>query len=170
MTTRRRMLQGMAAAMALPVARTEAAGRPPDHAADCVFCRIDAGQAEATIVWRDARCMVIADRWPFAPGHVLLMPRSHVQDLYALPPDLAAHLYAFAPRLARELKLAFDADGITCLQNNEVAGGQSVFHYHMHFVPRVAGVELWRRLNPRPEAAPGLREQLFAPVRAALAG
>jgi histidine triad (HIT) family protein len=168
MTTRRRILQCMAATMAAP-ALASAAEPAASRAEDCVFCRIDAGEVEATILWRDERCMAIADRWPFAPGHVLLMPRRHVKDLYALPSELAAHLYAFAPKLARELKRAFASDGPTCIQNNEVAGGQSVFHFHMHFVPRVAGVELWKRLNPRPEASRELREQLFAPVRAALA-
>jgi histidine triad (HIT) family protein len=142
----------------------------PAHAADCVFCRIDAGELEGNVVWRDEYCMALADRYPFAPGHTLLIPRTHVRDLYALPPDLAAHLYAFAPRLARELKRAFQCDGLTCLQNNEAAGGQSVFHFHMHFVPRTTGVELWKRLNPRPELPAEESERLFAPVKAALAG
>jgi histidine triad (HIT) family protein len=59
---------------------------------------------------------------------------------------------------------------MTCLQNNDPAGGQDVFHYHLHFVPRMAGVELWRRVHERPELPIDERERLFAPVRAALTG
>jgi histidine triad (HIT) family protein len=140
------------------------------HDDACVFCRIVAGTSEATVVWRDERCLAIADRFPFAPGHALLMPRTHVRDIYAMPTDLAAHLFGLAPRLARELKRVFKADGMTLIQNNERAGGQSVFHFHLHLVPRTTGVELFRRTVERPEATRELRERQFAPVRAALGG
>lgn len=162
MPTRRRLLQGLAAA-ALP-ALARAAPAAHDHD-DCVFCRIEAGSEESVVIWRDEHLIAIADKFPFAPGHTLLMPRRHVQDLYAMPSGLAATLYAFAPTLARTLKRAFAADGITCMQNNERAGGQSVFHFHMHFVPRTAGVELFQRLHDRVEVPAGDRERLFAPVR-----
>jgi histidine triad (HIT) family protein len=167
MPSRRRLLQGFAAA-ALPVAARAPSGpAEPDHA-ECVFCRIEAGIEDALVLWRDEHLMAIADKFPFAPGHALLMPRRHVQDLYAMPSGLAASLYAFAPTLARVLKRAFAADGITCIQNNERAGGQSVFHFHMHFVPRTAGVELFQRLRDRPELPADVRASLFAPVRALL--
>jgi histidine triad (HIT) family protein len=162
MPTRRRLLQGLAAAAALPAAATRAASAATD---DCVFCRIDAGGEEAVVLWRDEHLLAIADKFPFAPGHALLMPRRHVRNLLDLPAGLAAHLYAFAPAFARTLKRAFVADGITCIQNNEPAGGQTVFHFHMHFVPRTAGVELFRRLNDRPEVPQVDRAALFAPVR-----
>ena len=169
MVDRRHVLQSLAAAVALPSAHAEVPDvAPRDH--DCVFCRIDAGELEAVVVWRDEHCIAIADKYPHAPGHTLLMPRRHVRNVYEMPTGLAAHLYAQAPRLARTLKATFAADGMTCLQNNDPAGGQDVFHYHLHFVPRMAGVELWRRVHERPELPIDERERLFAPVRAALAG
>ena len=167
MTTRRELLKGIGAAAALPGGVR--AAEPIAHDPKCVFCRIESGEAPATIVWRDERCIAIADRWPFAPGHTLLIPRTHVANLYELPPDLASHLYAFAPRLARELKRTFGCDGLTCVQNNEVAGGQSVFHFHMHFVPRRAGVEIWKTMVERPELRDDERDR-FVPLREALAG
>ncbi|HQW65047.1 MAG TPA: HIT family protein [Pseudomonadota bacterium] len=167
MTSRRTLLQALGAAAVVPAS---AGTDPAPHADDCVFCRIVAGASEATVVWRDERCLAIADRYPFAPGHTLLMPRAHVQDLYAMPDALAAHLFGVAPRLARALKRVFGADGMTLVQNNERAGGQSVFHFHLHLVPRTTGVELFRRVVERPEAPRELRERQFAPVRAALAG
>lgn len=167
MPSRRSILQGLGAAAIVP-ARAGADVKP--HGADCVFCRIVAGTSEATVFWSDDRCLAIADRYPFSPGHALLMPRAHVQDIYAMPDALAAHLFGIAPRLARALKRGFGADGMTLIQNNEVAGGQSVFHFHLHLVPRRAGIELFRRVVERPEAPRELRERQFAPVRAALAG
>jgi histidine triad (HIT) family protein len=167
MPSRRSVLQGLGAVATVPAS---AATVPAAPDGDCVFCRIVAGTSEATIVWRDERCIAIADRFPFAPGHTLLMPRTHVRDVYAMPADLAAHLFGLAPRLARELKRTFDAHGMTLIQNNERAGGQSVFHFHLHLVPRTTGVELFRRVVERPEAPRELRERQFAPLRAALAG
>ena len=170
MPTRRRLIQGFAAAAALPAAaRAEPADPQPAHD-DCVFCRIDAGTEDAVVLWRDEHLIAIADKFPFAPGHALLMPRRHVRNLLDLPPGLAANLYAFAPTFARVLKRTFGADGLTCIQNNEPAGGQTVFHFHMHFVPRKDGVELFRRLNERPEVPQSEREVLFAPVRDLLGG
>ena len=170
MPNRREMLQGLGAALALPSATRaeEPAEVARDH--DCVFCRIEAGELEAAVVWRDDQCIAIADKFPFARGHTLLMPRRHVRNVYEMGPGLAAHLYALAPRLARTLKQVFGADGLTCVQNNDRAGGQDVFHYHMHFVPRTEGVEIWKRVVERPELPIDERERLFAPVRAALAG
>ena len=89
MTSRRTLLQALGVAAVVPAS---AGTDPAPHADDCVFCRIVAGTSEATVVWRDERCLAIADRYPFAPGHTLLMPRAHVQDLYAMPEALAAHL------------------------------------------------------------------------------
>ena len=171
MPNRREMLQSLGvAALALPSAARaeapEAAGR--DH--DCVFCRIDAGELDAAIVWRDERTIAIADKFPFARGHTLLMPRRHVRNVYEMDAALAAHLYALAPRLARTLKQVFRADGITCVQNNDKAGGQDVFHYHLHFIPRTEGVDIWKRVVERPELPMDERERLFAPLREALAG
>ena len=169
MPTRRVLVQGLGAALAAS-ATVDAVTPETPHPDDCVFCRIDAGALEAVVLWRDERCVMIADRFPYSPGHALLIPRRHSANLYELPPDLAAHLYGLAPRLARELKRAFACDGITCIQNNEAAGGQTVFHYHMHFIPRKAGVEILRRVVERPEMPIGERARLFAPLRAALAG
>jgi histidine triad (HIT) family protein len=169
MLDRRSVLQSLGAALALPAAQAQVPQTAQrDH--DCVFCRIEAGEVEGVVVWRDECCIAIADKFPRMPGHTLLMPRRHVRNVYDMEPELAGRLYALAPRLARTLKRSFGADGVTCLQNNDAAGGQDVFHYHMHFVPRTAGVELWRQLRERPEMPIDERERLFAPVREALAG
>jgi len=170
MPTRRRLMQGLVAAAALPAATRAQPATADPAVPDCVFCRIEAGTEDAIVLWRDEHLIAIADKFPFTPGHTLLIPRRHVQDIYALPSGLAANLYAFAPTLARVLKRAFAADGITCIQNNERAGGQSVFHFHMHFVPRTAGQELFKRVVERPEIPIDERERQFAPVRELLGG
>jgi histidine triad (HIT) family protein len=163
MTTRRQALHCLTAAALLPSA-ARAAHSDGEREADCPFCRIAAGEIEAAVVYRDRHVIAFAARNPRAPGHTLLVPRRHVRDLYALPADLAAKVYAVAPRLARALKRVFDADGLTCRQNNEDAGGQTVFHYHMHFIPRRDGDGVI--VDPDvPELPIEERERLFAPLR-----
>ena len=73
------------------------------------------------------------------PGHTLVVPRRHVRNLYTLPEELAGPVLSAASRVARAAKLAFGADGVTLRQHNEAAGGQEVFHFHLHVVPRFRG-------------------------------
>lgn len=170
MPTRRRWLAGLGVAAlgaGLPAA---AADDDPAPDPDCVFCRIAAGSAPAVVVHRDARCVAFATIEPLEPGHLLLAPVGHVRDLFALSPDLGGHLFGVATRLARAMQRAFAPDGLTLRQNNGAAGGQTVFHFHLHLVPRTAGRELWH-----PVASPTRRgvEELapvFAPLREALRG
>jgi len=161
--TRRALLRTLAAA---PAAMTS----EPPHAggADCVFCKIIRGEAEATVVYRDARFIAFADLYPLQAGHLLLVPLAHVESIYALSDDLAAQLFPVAARLARVLKKALSADGMTLIQNNDKAGDQAVFHFHLHLVPRTVGRVVLLRVVPREKADRGELEKVFAPVRAAL--
>jgi histidine triad (HIT) family protein len=133
-----------------------------------VFCRIAAGTAPAVVVHRDARCVAFATIEPYAPGHLLLAPAGHVRDLFALSPDLGGHLFGVATRLARAMQRAFAPDGLTLRQNNGAAGGQTVFHFHLHLVPRTAGRELWQTLvTPEVRSVDELGP-VFEPLHAAL--
>jgi histidine triad (HIT) family protein len=142
----------------------------------CIFCEIIGGRAEGTFVYRDERAVAFADLFPLEPGHLLVVPRRHVENIYGLEDDLAAHLFQVTTRLARTVKKVLRPDGVTLLQMNERAGGQEVFHFHMHIVPRRGGRPLAalfkaaRMLVPRPRADRAELERLLSPVRAALDG
>lgn len=173
MATRRGLLQGVGA-MALGVTAGTLAGDPsvadPPPQPDCIFCRIAAGDAPATIVFRDARCIAFATIEPLEPGHLLLAPRGHVRDIHDLPAELGAHLFGVATQLARAMRETFKPDGLTLRQNNGTAGGQTVFHFHLHLVPRYAGRELWRVVTPPVRRAPEELAAAFAPLADVLRG
>lgn len=107
----------------------------------CIFCQIVAGQAERSVVAEDADTLAFMNlvQRPGRDGHVLVVPKRHVQDIYALDADTAGAVFAMAARVARAVKQAMAPDGITIIQNNEPAGGQDVFHLHIHVLPRLAG-------------------------------
>jgi len=107
--------------------------------APCWVCAVVAGTAKATVVVDTPDVLALVSPLALAPGHVLVVPRRHVRDVYTLPEALAGPVLATASRVAAALKRAFGADGVTLRQNNDAAGGQEVFHFHLHVVPRFTG-------------------------------
>jgi histidine triad (HIT) family protein len=103
---------------------------------DCIFCKIIDGTIPSTKVYEDENVYAFMDVSPLTKGHTLLVPKQHVQDLFEMPEDVARNLYAVAPKIANALKSAFNPQGMNTLNNNGAFAGQSVFHYHLHFIPR----------------------------------
>lgn len=134
---------------------------------DCVFCKIVAGQIPSTKVHEDELTLAFMDIGEVNPGHVLVAVKPHVDNIYGLDDTLAAAVFRTAARVARAVKKAYAPEGMTLYQANGAAAGQTVFHFHLHLVPRCAedGLRLsWPVKNPP-------REQLeanAARLRAAL--
>ena len=103
---------------------------------DCIFCRIIRHEAPASIVHEAEHVVVFMSLHQFNAGHALVVPREHIVNIYSLPDRLAGPLFAASARVARAIKKAFQADGVTIRQHNERAGGQEVMHLHVHVVPR----------------------------------
>lgn len=164
--TRRSLLTGSLAALAVP---RGAAAPPPALDPNCVFCQIIAGKREAAFVWKDDLCVAFASINPLQPGHLLLVPRQHVENLYGMPDDVGAHLLPVASRIGRTIKSALHADGLTLLQNNEKAAGQAVFHFHLHLIPRHEGKDVFKTVVEAPRATQDQLENAVAPIRRALA-
>ncbi|MGI5130877.1 HIT family protein [Pseudonocardia sp. CA-107938] len=133
-------------------------------APSCVFCRIVAGTAPATVVDEDERTLAFMDINPGTRGHALVIPKAHAEDLYAVDPqDLAACAVA-AQRLALRARDGLGAAGVNLLNACRPAAWQTVFHFHVHVVPRYHGDGLVLPWRPRPgdpaviaEAAAALR-------------
>lgn len=109
---------------------------------ECVFCDIAAKRRDpALTVFEDAHVIaqICAGQKPGNHGHVLVIPRKHIRNIYTLPDELHAPLMAALQLLSRAVKKAFDAEGIHIRQNNEPAAGQDVFHLHFHVIPRYEG-------------------------------
>ena len=103
---------------------------------NCIFCKIIAGEIPSTTVYEDDDVKAILDVNPAAKGHVIVLPKHHAADVFSIPDaDLSAAICA-AKKIAKALKETYNCDGINILQNNGEAAGQSVFHLHIHVIPR----------------------------------
>ena len=107
-------------------------------ASDCIFCAIVAGLAPAARVFDDDDCLAFMDIQPLARGHVLVIPKRHAENLFDLEADEAAAVARTAKQLAHALRTVLEPEGLRLFQLNGAAAGQTVFHYHMHLLPRNA--------------------------------
>ncbi len=107
-----------------------------DHDADCLFCRIIAGELPVAIVDEDERTLAFMDINPATRGHALVVPRRHGTDLYDTDPEDVAATALAAQRLAVRMRDRLGAAGVNVLNACRPAAWQSVFHYHLHVIPR----------------------------------
>jgi histidine triad (HIT) family protein len=107
-----------------------------------IFAKILRGELPAHTVYEDAETLAIMDIMPRADGHVLVIPKAACRNVFDAPADALKSVALTTQKLARAVKTAFSADGVTIQQFNEAAGGQVVFHLHMHVMPRHDGVAL----------------------------
>ena len=104
-----------------------------------IFARIVRGELPAQKVYEDDKAIAFLDIMPRAPGHTLVIPKAPARNLLDVNPDDLAHIMQVAQKIARAGMKAFSADGVTIQQFNEKAGGQVVFHLHVHVIPRKEG-------------------------------
>jgi histidine triad (HIT) family protein len=108
----------------------------------CIFCRIVGGSESAHIVYQDSSAIAFFPLAPVSEGHTLVVPRVHARTLLDIDPASAGALMVAATNVARILQRALQPEGLTMFQTNEKAGWQSVFHVHLHLVPRWANDKL----------------------------
>ena len=107
-----------------------------------IFAKILRGELPCHKVYEDEHTLAFLDIMPRSPGHTLVIPKAPARNILDINPDDLAHVMRVAKKIAIAGKSAFDADGITLQQFSEAAGGQVVFHLHVHVMPRVDGVAL----------------------------
>ncbi|HEY1356863.1 MAG TPA: HIT family protein [Thermoleophilaceae bacterium] len=125
---------------------------------DCIFCKIVAGELPAEVVQEDEHTLAFMDINPWNRGHALVIPRKHSTDLLEISDEDLAHTTAAAKRLAARMKERLDADGVNLLNACGPAAWQTVFHFHIHVIPRYDGDPL--QLPTRPQEAD--KEELAA--------
>lgn len=106
---------------------------------NCIFCKIIAGEIPSATVYEDDDVKAILDVNPAARGHVIVLPKKHAADVFSLPDEDLSKAMCVAKKIAIALKKAYNCDGVNILQNNGEAAGQTVFHLHIHVIPRFAG-------------------------------
>ncbi len=114
----------------------------PAYDPNNIFAKILRGELPCHKVYEDERAFAFLDIMPRAPGHTLVIPKSAARNLFDVETDDLVHVARVVQKVARAALVAFEADGITIQQFNESAGGQVVFHLHMHVIPRKEGVAM----------------------------
>ena len=104
--------------------------------ADCIFCKIIAGEIPSSKVYEDDQVVAFLDISQVTPGHTLVVPKQHFRNLLEMDADSASQLFARVPDIARKVMKATGAKGMNILNNNEEIAGQTVFHTHVHLAPR----------------------------------
>ncbi|WP_017379236.1 HIT family protein [Paenisporosarcina sp. TG-14] len=103
---------------------------------DCLFCKIVEGSIPSTKVYEDEHVLAFMDIMPLTKGHTLLIPKKHHENVYEMSSEEAGQLFSVAPKIAASLKASFQPAGLNLMNNNGASAGQSVFHFHLHFIPR----------------------------------
>jgi histidine triad (HIT) family protein len=143
---------------------------PEDYV--CPFCLLVSGIVNEHVLSRQSDIVLLTGRvtafvsshqFPNNPGHVLVIPNSHHENLFDLPSDLAAEIHDAARAVALAMKAAYGCDGVSTRQHNEPAGNQDVWHYHLHVFPRYTGDDLY--LTSRTFMPPDEREVYAARLR-----
>lgn len=103
---------------------------------DCIFCKIAAGEIPSATLYEDDDFRVILDLGPASKGHALIIPKEHYRNLYDIDEELASKAIVLAKKMVKKMTDVLGCDGYNIVQNNEEAAGQTVFHFHMHLIPR----------------------------------
>ncbi|MBC8162321.1 MAG: HIT family protein [Roseiflexaceae bacterium] len=130
-----------------------------------LFSKIVSGEIPAVKIYEDDHTLAFLDIAPASRGHTLVIPKDEYADLYAMPPELLADVSTTVQKVALALRDTLAPDGMNIVQNNGSAAGQTVFHYHVHVIPRWEGDGVfgaWRTQQPGQDELRALAEQLRA--------
>lgn len=103
---------------------------------DCIFCKLANGDIPTNSIYEDDDFKVILDASPATKGHSLIIPKSHYKDIYEIDEELAGKAFKLAKKLTISMTDKLGCEGFNILQNNKEVAGQTVFHFHMHLIPR----------------------------------
>ena len=106
---------------------------------DCIFCKIASGDIPSSTIYEDEDFRVILDLGPATKGHALILPKKHFKDIFEMDDATASKVFVLAKKIACAMKKALNCDGLNIVQNNGEIAGQTVFHFHMHIIPRYEG-------------------------------
>lgn len=130
---------------------------------NCIFCKIANGDIPAKTIHEDEEFRVILDLGPATKGHALILPKDHYANLYELPDEKAAAVMKLAKKMAVQMTEKLGCDGFNLVQNNGETAGQTVFHFHMHLIPRYLDDNQkigWNPGEPSAEELEEIRKQI----------
>lgn len=106
---------------------------------DCIFCKIANGEIPSETIYEDEAFRVILDVSPATKGHALILSKEHYADLYELPEEAAEKAFKLTKKMALQMRKTLGCTGLNVVQNNGASSGQTVFHFHVHLIPRYEG-------------------------------
>ena len=110
---------------------------------NCIFCKLASGEIPSHTIYEDDTFRVILDAAPASKGHALILPKEHYKDLYQIDETVAGEAMKLAKRMAADMTAKLGCDGFNLVQNNGEAAGQTVFHFHLHLIPRYQDILIW---------------------------
>ena len=134
---------------------------------DCIFCKIANGEIPSATLYEDNDFRVILDLGPATKGHALILPKAHYADLTEIPEELAGKATGVAKKIVTAMEAALPCDGYNVVQNNGIAAGQTVFHYHVHLIPRYTDDHAGVSWKPG-ELTDAVKEEVLEKARKAL--
>lgn len=132
---------------------------------NCIFCKLANGAIPTNTIYEDADFRVILDASPAAKGHALILPKQHYANMFEIDDEVLAKAAKLAKRVITHEKEVLGCDGYNVLQNNGEAAGQTVFHFHMHLIPRYEGDQVGLTWKPG-ELTDEMKEEILAKVKA----
>lgn len=138
---------------------------------ECIFCKIIDGSIPSAKIYEDEHVYAFMDIMPLTKGHTLIIPKNHKENVYDLSEEEASNLFKVVPKIASALKESFGPVGMNLLNNNGAPAGQSVFHFHLHFIPRYDQTDGFRptwitkEKTFTPEIIQNLAEELYEKLK-----
>jgi len=137
---------------------------------DCIFCKIVRREIPSFKVYEDEKVFAFEDINPISPGHTLIIPKRHAQDLWEIPEDDLAAVHVASKKIIKAIQDALQPSGVACVQLNGPGANQVVLHYHLHLVPRLAGdpelpVATWELKEGDMEAIKETADKIAAAIR-----
>ena len=129
----------------------------------CIFCKIDNGEIPSKTIYEDEKYRVSLDLGPATKGHALILPKEHYADLYELPEENAGEVMKLAKLMMKKMREKLGCEGFNLVQNNGELAGQTVFHFHLHLIPRYSadGQKIgWQPQEVTPEKLEEVRKQI----------
>ena len=126
---------------------------------NCIFCKIANGVIPSTTLYEDEQFRVILDLGPASRGHALILPKQHFADVCTLDEETASKILPLGAKIGAAMKKSLGCTGFNLVQNNGESAGQTVFHFHMHVIPRYAGGEDMVSWDPKPAKREELEKQ-----------
>lgn len=130
---------------------------------NCIFCKIANGEIPSKTLYEDDEFRVILDLGPATKGHALILPKSHYKNLYELPEETAGKVMKLAKKMATNMTEKLGCDGFNLVQNNNEVAGQTVFHFHMHLIPRYENDNQrisWKPTEPTQDELEAVKNQI----------